>query len=758
MIRAMGQSFPFVHPALAWAALAAGLIPIIIHLINRRRFVRMPWAAMMFLLAANRRSARRVRLEQWLLLATRVLLIVLFGLAVARPYLPATQWIPLRESRVHRVLLLDNSLSMNMTTPAGQTRFSLAKRNAEALLSSFPASDAVSIVTLASPAQAVIAQAALDRRFIREQLHRVTPTQRSTDTVGALTTTLDILQRAEFAPGNRAVYLISDLPRAVWRNDDHQTDTPAVEAVRRLTAALGEQGVALTVVRIAQEPLQNAAITELTAEAPLIGVSLPVLVSTRITNFGSSTLRNLVLQLRRDGQTVRRHSLPPLPPGESSAVTMTTEFVTPGTHLVEARLSEREADALKEDNTRYLSVEVRPTTPVLLVDGRPGVDRLAGQTGLLATALSPRVSGTEQTLITSHVITEPELAAEALDEYDVVALCNVRRLAREQWRRLETFVARGGGLFVFGGDLIDADNYNRFGYARGEGLLGATIKYAPESKSENAEPAGIDVNKLIHPMVAEFGDQPESGLFAARFDRYLPVEVDVERGEEVLSYTNGKPMLIASSLGRGRVLLCTTTANMDWNNLPAKGDYVALMLNAMAYLSPRHGSARNIMVGDSIRERLTPVEQAMSLRVITGEGAMDEPSLTPDGDALALTYGPIERARPVTVSIGNEQRVFAANVDPDESDPATVTEKELRQVLGERVRIVNGSWNAEDAPVTAQTTELGPAALYAVAVLLLIEMALAMWFSSQRVRGTRPRRKGTGLRGLVAGLISKQTE
>ena len=41
---------PFIHPALAGAALATGLIPVLIHLINRRRHRRVSWAAMSFLL------------------------------------------------------------------------------------------------------------------------------------------------------------------------------------------------------------------------------------------------------------------------------------------------------------------------------------------------------------------------------------------------------------------------------------------------------------------------------------------------------------------------------------------------------------------------------------------------------------------------------------------------------------------------------------------------------------------------------------
>src|SRR5579872_2866996 len=64
----------------------AGLVsaPIIIHLINRIRFRRVKWAAMEFLLKAQKRMRRRKILEQLLLLFLRCLLVFLVGMLFAR--------------------------------------------------------------------------------------------------------------------------------------------------------------------------------------------------------------------------------------------------------------------------------------------------------------------------------------------------------------------------------------------------------------------------------------------------------------------------------------------------------------------------------------------------------------------------------------------------------------------------------------------------------------------------------------------------
>ena len=69
----------FLQPAMLLAIPVIAL-PIIIHLINQRRFQTVQWAAMLFLLAANRMSRGYARLRQWLILAARTIAIAGLGL------------------------------------------------------------------------------------------------------------------------------------------------------------------------------------------------------------------------------------------------------------------------------------------------------------------------------------------------------------------------------------------------------------------------------------------------------------------------------------------------------------------------------------------------------------------------------------------------------------------------------------------------------------------------------------------------------
>ncbi|MEM9752229.1 MAG: BatA domain-containing protein [Planctomycetota bacterium] len=77
----------FIAPALAGLGAAAIAVPIAIHLLSRLRRKRERWGAMRFLRLAYQKQKNRLRLEQWLLLATRCLLVGLIGLALAGPVL-----------------------------------------------------------------------------------------------------------------------------------------------------------------------------------------------------------------------------------------------------------------------------------------------------------------------------------------------------------------------------------------------------------------------------------------------------------------------------------------------------------------------------------------------------------------------------------------------------------------------------------------------------------------------------------------------
>ena len=733
----------FVHPALAGIAVVTGLIPVVIHLLNRRRHRRVPFAAMRFLLAAYRRSARRVWLEQWLLLLTRVVLLVFLGLALARPFVPASALLGARLGRVQRVILVDNSRSMNARIESGETRFDAAQRAANTLCASFPEGDTVRVLPLAgiNPASTPLppVYAVADQRALRERLAQITPTQTRDDPAAALARVKQLIAQTPHAPGNWAVYVISDFCGPAWRGPESaqvetlertvQTDrtAPALAAAQ----ALFEQAD-VTLAAVDQVHRDNVAITQLALEAPLVSLSAPVHFAVEVTNLGPRSVTDLSLQFKRDDQIVRRQALPTLEAGAATIVGVSTAFATAGTHAVEARLAHTLPDALADDDSRLLSVEVRERLPVLLVDGRPGRTRLDGQTGYLATAWAPRSPDTPESAVRTSTVTEADLIGEPLADYDLIALCNVQHLTSAQWQLLERYVHDGGGLLVFAGDLLSADNYNRYGWCEGEGMLPGRFAAPALAAGDGGVYTQLSQDDLTHPLVSEFTELSESGLFLARIWQYLKFEPTPATSQVLIEYKNKDPFLVMRSWGQGKVLVCTTTANMDWNNLAAKGDFVSLAGNILAALIPPRGVHRNVTVGDMLREPLTPRQSALSQQVFLEGAPLGTGKLVPRAGGLEFEYGPVTQAGAYRLTIGEEQVEFAVVVDPVESELRPCGLAKLRAGAGSKVRVVTAEDLAGEAPAAARTHELATGFAGFVILLLLLDTALSLWLGSRR--------------------------
>ena len=101
----------FLQPFILWG-LPLVLVPVIIHLLNRMRYRTLPWAAMLFLLAASRQATRQARVREWLILACRILAVLALLLFLARPLVGGWLGWAVSHEPETVLVLLDRSPSM----------------------------------------------------------------------------------------------------------------------------------------------------------------------------------------------------------------------------------------------------------------------------------------------------------------------------------------------------------------------------------------------------------------------------------------------------------------------------------------------------------------------------------------------------------------------------------------------------------------------------------------------------------------------
>jgi hypothetical protein len=715
----------FANPGLL-AGMAAASIPIIIHLLNRRKFREMRWAAMQFLLAAIRKNQRRIRIEQWLLLAVRTLLLIMIAAAMAKPFLEAFGNV-IAGRRTHRVLVLDSSLSMGYST-AGTSRFEQAKVLAAQVVKDSRRGDAISLITMGEPPRVVIGDPSPNLAEVQKEIMELSQTHGGTDllaTFEAVDRVLDVSTISQ-----KEVIFLTDLQATSWR----RRDSTGKDGLERILAKLETRRPRSVVIDLGKTGSANRALTDLRIEDPVVTAGSPVLVRGVVRNFGPSPADGVLVRLTVDGRLGPEQSVS-LPVGEDVPVLFNHQFGTPGDHVVELSMDN---DPLPLDDHRWLVVPVRESLNVLLVDGHFKSEPFQAETDYLAQSLSPTEGSPGQpNMIRTEVVSEAQFARRELGSFDVVALCNVAQFSQAEVAALEDFLKQGGGLVVFGGDQVIPDNYNRLLYAEGKGLLPAALGPPVGDAAKKETAFGFNPLGYRHPLVAEFrneADAVQASLTRALTWQYHKLVLPKDSSAQVaLAFETGDPAVIEAPRSRGKVILVATSADAGWTTWPLHNSYPPVMEQIMLQAASGRMAERNIRVGQPLDQSFPAAGVAAPATVVTPKGQPVPTRLKGEGGLSHLHFEQTDLSGAYQVRIGPPLAVessSAANPDPAESDPLKLDESTLKERLPGWNFVYLTNWRelSRSAVSVGRRGELHRPLLYGALFFLLLESFLAWKF------------------------------
>jgi hypothetical protein len=717
----------FANPALLYG-LAAASVPILIHLLNRRKYREVPWAAMRFLLAAIRKNRRRIRIEQWLLLAVRTLIILLVVTAMAKPFLEA-MGVVIVGRRVHRVLVLDASLSMGYTV-AGTSRFDQAKALAAELVKGSRSGDAISVVLMGRPPRVVIGAPSPNLKEVQKEIADLAITHGGTD----LTATFEAIDRVLDAStiSQKEVLFLTDLQAASWR-----PSAGAVDGLKRALARVMKREPHSILIDLGEPGGENRAVTDLRLDVPVVTVGSSVLLRGVVHNYGGRHVPGVRARLTIDGRLGPAAPPEDVAPGEDLPVAFPHQFSTPGDHLVELVIDD---DNLTLDNRRWLVVPVRESLNVLLVDGHFKAEPYQAETDYLAQALAPSEESPGQpNPIKVEVVSESQLARRELAPYDAIALCNVANFTPQEVAALEGYLKQGGGVIIFGGDRVVADNYNHLLYQDGQGLLPASV--GPSVGDAAKKEGGFRFNPLgyRHPLISEYqgaGGPVTAGLTRMYTWQYHKLTLPQgSKAQVAMSFENGDPVVIESPRHRGTVIVVATSADTGWTTWPIHKSYPPVMQQLVLRASAGRLTERNIRVGQPYDQSFPEKALAAPATVVTPGGQAVATKLKPAGDVSQFHFEQTDLSGLYQVRIGpplGQESSFAANTDPGESDLTRLDQAVLADLFpGWKYLYVHPSdWRelTQDARSVGRRGELHRPMLYAVLLLLLVESILAWKF------------------------------
>lgn len=624
----------FLNPMLLWA-LPLAAVPIIIHILNRRRFKKVQWAAMEFLLKAMKRNRKRLRMEQWLVLLLRVLAVLLLGFLVARPQLGGGGLIG---SITHHVVVLDDSASMTQISGSASL-FERAQDRVRALaddLSKTRSGDLISIVRSTKSTEPDLwkVQVGPDvARRIGSGLKEWLVSQTSPDLGKAFSNAQQRASTVEEA-GRTEYYLVCDQRQYDFATPDDQAQPALVMAI----AAMNPETEHLTVLDVGgQHP--NLGVTDIRLVDRLAVANVPVALAIDVKNHGLDATMPTSIAFQVNGQSSVSLDVPQLAPGEKVALPASHTFGSAGFHRVEARLETTEHFPL--DDARAFAIEVKEKSRVLLVDGDPDED--LGETFFVVSAYDP--TGDQRFGFELQVVSDTGLGELDLEPFDFIWLCNVQAPTEEFAERLEAYVGNGGGLGVFCGALIDVQRYNDLLWKDGKGLLPLPLLEV-DGDPDRPEPAVL--TKKDHPMCGGLGEVFELLMNnVVLVKRWIAFDHEFDHDAAIVARirdAEGPPLIVTRPFGSGggQVSAFAITADKHWSNLPVTELFVPAVMELHKSSARRPDlSGNNLDPNGTYRTELDPgvYRPDVTLRALGGDGeertftATEPEPETPGGDA-----------------------------------------------------------------------------------------------------------------------------
>ncbi|MBM0104024.1 BatA and WFA domain-containing protein [Steroidobacter sp. S1-65] len=679
----------FLAPAFLLGLLAIG-VPLWLHRVARANPTQHPFASLMLLEASETQRTAKRTLRYWLLLATRILLLIALVLAFAGPLLTARMVPqPNANAQLH-ALLVDTSLSMQHGP-----RWQRALEAAERVIAEAPSSDRLMLLSGSGRRIAVVHEStqAGNAGAVRAALQNLEPGIERLDYGYAMSTANAWLG----SPRPKVVlHLISDLQRsaAPLRFADLQLPAQTQLTIHDVSDSTADN------VYVADASLQPSDAQSLQAR---IGNSVTqpqqrdviLLVDDKEVSRKTVTLPPAAAQPElvagEGGNAPGAGSpLPTTPqPVASSGISFTKVIfsdlnLSAGAHRIEVRLEP--ADQLPQDD-RFFAVVEQADPAALLISRDIEADDSAYFAAAIGSLSAPRLS-VEQRDVNS-------MGPSGIGKFSLVVITDPGALSGAVARRIRSFVEAGGAVLTTLGEQIDKDSP----------LLGNLNVGEVRNRTGKVG----DVTDT-HPVLREAADWNR-----VRFFRQRSIEPAAD-DKILIALDDGTPLLIERALGAGRMLILTVPVDRRWNDLAIHPLFVHFIGAAAGYLTRAEATAASALVGSTVLTGLTA----------DGGGQIFDPQ---GRRVLGLAQSTTDRLIPDQAGFyeirGSEgARWLAVNVDARESDLTTLAPDYVARWQALRVQEQTPAVAASPVP-EATPKSLGPWLLWLAALLLLAEVLLA---------------------------------
>lgn len=468
-----------------------------------------------FLRQALQRNRKMLQLRDLILLALRTLCVLLFGLALARPFWQHQSGAVAGRGAVHAVVILDNSRSMGFARLDG-TLLDEAKQKTDEFFGQLPIGSRVSIVPLCGPRSEFTLEPFRSLDDARDALKKIRVVDREGSAGQAADLALDACRLAPDLPAKRVVFL----------GDQQEENWPRgpLEQLQKLPE--------MQIVQIGADTVENAWIEEFRLQDGIADIETPTSFLAVVAYEGPAAKSNVQISLEVDGTADVVKNID-LEPGQRKEVQFPYRFSVPVEQgkatFVRASVKLHEdtlpGDRLSSDNQRFAVVPVVSSLPVVFVDQlgeKENTNRGEyGETFHLRQWLSPVTSrgDTQRQLVQIRHTTIENLSKPILQDARLVVISGIASPGSSV-PLLREYVQQGGQLVITAGAQFDPKAWTNTAWLEGAGILPAPLQTelvgkTPEESAGQLAPFQLAANSLsdFYFRIEDISDDERDDLY-----------------------------------------------------------------------------------------------------------------------------------------------------------------------------------------------------------------------------------------------------
>jgi hypothetical protein len=713
------------------AGVALAAIPVILHMVMRQKPKHIIFPALRLLKARQKQTTRRLRIRQWALLLSRMAIIALMALCLARPTCNTTA--PLGESNVPTAMaiVVDTSLSMQWTDARNRDRLTEAKAIASKLVRETPISSQVFLIDSAEPIETPpMSPASAEGRIKALELKAANRPLNS-----AIEAAYKSVMKSDRP--RREVFVLTDLT-----TNSLESEKPVSRPQNADPAKEKASPVQLYLLRLnPPEPL-NVGLRNLSFDAAAAVVGEPLDLKLEITNQGPATTR--ILELWVDGRKREQKAFELSANADQEIIFRTPPLDAGRDGLHQGEIRIRDDDPMPFDNTANFTVMVRPPIRVLIVTD------LEQDALFLSEALDPVKGNNNANLGVSQPFRVEVLRVSQVEERlrrekdrpQAVIFNNVAQIPDSLWTQLNLSVRSGLGVAVAIGDRSKPDSYSG---PLAKQLLPADPINRVDLKSD--EPLELTKPDLSHPIFSQYAEELRTELTQVPVFRYEKVGRS-EGVRELLQISDGQPALLErvfDAAVTGRVLMWTTPLSRRpssndtsaWNDFPRSWAFVQVVNRMTAYLADTADDPTVVEAGTDLTFPFDP-SKGFNAALVKGPGDRpgDRRPIDPKDSRLIITNPDLIGHWGIALSgPNNAARLTGFSVNPPaaESQLRILTPDQLNTVFGkDGYALAQDPDSLEKAVGLARVgVEFFPWLMLLLLIILTVENYLANKFYGQ---------------------------